>query len=129
MTVIEFPPRTMGQAAYAVNHHTVTGTFRSPRGRRGEMHGILRVAGMQPTPHGAVLSGVFTAELREDDGDVIGLDSRRATVPAEVVEGESGPLLLVGPVDVDLMGITVHVERFTIDALRSVRRQGGGEPC
>jgi hypothetical protein len=143
MTVIAFPPRVARpDTPDAVNHHAVTGTFRSPRARRGEMTGILRVATLRPTPDGVRLTGVFTAELREDDGAVIGLDSRRATVAAEVVDGSRGPLFRVGPLDLDLMGITVHVAPFTIDpppgraaiggaddAPWGVRGQGGGDSC
>ena len=143
MTVIAFPPRVgRHDTSDAGNHHTVTGSFRSPRARRGEMAGNLRVARLRLTPDGVRLTGVFTAELREDDGAVIGLDSRRTTVTAEVVHGRGGPLLVVGPLDLDLMGITVHVEPFTIDpppgtvategeddAPWGVRGQGGDDPC
>ena len=142
MTVIAFPPRPAGaDAADAGTHHAVTGTFRSPRGRSGEMHGILRVAGLHLVPSGVRLTGVFTAELREADGSLIGLDSRRTTVATELVHRESGAQLLVGPLDLDLMGMTVHVQQFTIappqalapiagapDQDSDLRRRSGGEP-
>ena len=115
MTVIAFPPRPAGtDLADAGSHHAVTGTFRSPRGRSGEMHGILRVAELRQAPSGVRLEGVFTAELREADGTRIGVDSRRTTVAPELVRQERCHQLVIGPLDLDLMGITVHVDRFTI---------------
>ena len=117
MTVIAFPPRSAGShVTDAGRHHAVTGTFRSPRGRSGEMHGILRVTELRQGPSGVRLTGVFTAELREADGTLIGLDSRRATLATELVRQERGSEVVIGPLDLDLMGLTVHVERFTISA-------------
>lgn len=116
MTVIAFRPRSArGEAEYAGRHLSVTGTFQSPRGRSGQMHGILRVQRCNPAPGGARVQGVFTAELREADGSVIGVDSRRTTVVADAVPDDRGLLLVVAPLELDLMGMTVHVQGFTIE--------------
>ena len=116
MTVIAFPRRPSGSdGQHARNHPRVEGTFQSPRGRRGSMHGTLRVRRFVLGPDGLCLSGVFTAELREDDGTLIGVDSRRATVPVEVVHDERGSRLVVAPVALELMGIVVDVRQFVLD--------------
>lgn len=122
MTVIAFRPRWWhgvgtdhGAGGGASSQPCVTGTFRSPRGRSGLMKGILRVRALDLGAGAASLDGVFTAELRERDGSLIGVDSRRMTVPADLEPHASGRRLLVGPLDLDLMGITVRVQRFAID--------------
>src|SRR5450756_875762 len=45
----------------------------------------------------------------------IGRGSRRKTAPAEIVRGLRGVTAVIGPVDVDLLGLTVSVPAFTID--------------
>ena len=116
MTVIAFPhPSSPPEQAYAGSHPSVTGAFQSPRGRSGHMNGILRVRTLLASPAGVSVTGVFTAELREADGGLIGVDSRRATLTACPVHGERGLQLVVGPLELDLMGITVRVQRFTIE--------------
>ncbi len=116
MTVIAFPrPSPRPEQAYAGSHASVTGAFQSPRGRSGHMNGILRVRTLLPSPGGVSVTGVFTAELREADGGLIGVDSRRATLTASPMRGERGLQLVVDPLELDLMGITVRVERFTIE--------------
>ncbi|HZB66040.1 MAG TPA: hypothetical protein VE503_01360 [Ornithinibacter sp.] len=116
MTVIAFPhPSSRPEQAYAGSHLSVTGAFQSPRGRSGHMNGILRVRRLLPSPGGVSVTGVITAELREADGGLIGVDSRRATLTACPVRGERGLQLVVDPLELDLMGITVRVQRFTIE--------------
>ena len=116
MTVIAFPhPSSRQEQGYAGTHPSVTGAFQSPRGRSGLMHGILRVRRLLRSPGGASVTGVFTAELREADGGLIGVDSRRVTFPASSARGERGLVLVVDPLELDLMGITVRVQRFTIE--------------
>jgi hypothetical protein len=116
MTVIAFPhPSSRPEQGYAGGHPSVTGAFQSPSGRSGLMNGILRVRRLVPSPGGVSVTGVFAAELREADGGLIGVDSRRATVTASSVRGESGVQLVVDPLELDLMGITVRVQRFTIE--------------
>ncbi len=48
---------------------------------------------------------VFTGELVDADGTRVGVGSRRAIVPAEIVRSANGISLSVGPLDVDLLGL------------------------
>lgn len=116
MTVIAFRPRPLGRGEHRSSHTSVTGTFQSPRGRSGRMSGILRVRRLVVLPSGTDVVGVFTAELREADGSLIGVDSRRATVAADVVPGGPGRRLVVPPLELELMGMTVRVQGFTIES-------------
>ena len=115
MTVIAFRPRPRaampGASAAPV---ALTGTFRSPRGRTGRMRGSLRVHRLVVVPSGTFVTGVFTGELRDDDGSVIGVDTHRATIAADVEERTDGRLTVLRPFQLDLMGIPVDVDATTI---------------
>ena len=117
MTVIAFRPRVS-----AVEHSqgygdatSFTGSFRSPRGRAGTMRGHLRLQRLVIVPRGVFVTGVFTGELSEPDGTVIGVDSRRCTVAADLRRDEGGLRAVVRPMQLDLMGITVDVTPFDVE--------------
>jgi hypothetical protein len=59
-------------------------------------------------------AGVFAGQLLDADGTTIGWGSRRKTAPARIVRGLRGVTAVIGPVDVDLLGMTVSVPAFTI---------------
>lgn len=112
MNVIAFRPRS---ARPHIQHPRVNGTFRSPRGRAGRMTGSVRVQRLVLVPRGAFVIGVFTGELRDDDGSLIGIESRRAAAAADLVQDEWGFRPWVRPFSLDLMGITVRVAGFSAD--------------
>jgi len=117
MTVIAFRPRPGRRGARPAHPDAtpICGTFRSPRGRSGIMIGSLRVQRLVIVPRGAFVAGVFTGELREQQGLLVGVDSRRATVQADLVSDETGLRPVVRPLELDLMGITIQVQSFAID--------------
>ena len=61
-------------------------------------------------------AGVFTGELLDSQGATIGVCSRRRTVPAEITRNLHDKAVVIGPVDVDLLGLTVSISAFTMDA-------------
>jgi hypothetical protein len=117
MTVIAFQPRPSRRSPRSTGGEgtTISGTFRSPRGRSGSMVGHLRLQRLVIAPRGAFVTGVFTGELREPDGTLVGVDSRRATAPADLVRDENGLRPVVRPLRLDLMGITVEIDPFVIE--------------
>jgi hypothetical protein len=134
MTVIAFRPRHDSDGpAPGDGENVVTGTFRSPRGLTGIMTGTLRLHRVVLAPRGVFVTGVFTGELREPDGTLVGRDSTRATVPADLTRDEHGLHPVVRALQLELMGIGVHVEPFAIEAAHafppgdpeSGRRTGG----
>ena len=137
MTVIAFRPRRNPEApASDGDGIPLTGTFRSPRGDEGVMTGHLRLQRLVLAPRGAFVTGVFTGELREPDGTVVGRGSRRTTAPADLVRDDLGLHPVVRPLELDLMGLVVHVHSFAIEpgkvfpsahraARRSVRPEAG----
>ena len=65
-------------------------------------------------PRGAFVTGVFTGELREFDGTLVGVDSRRCTVPADLRRSDDGLQAVIRPLHLDLMGIDVDVGAFAV---------------
>lgn len=116
MTVIAFRPRrsAVEQDPEDDEGNPFTGVFRSPRGRAGTMCGHLRVQRLVIVPRGAFVTGVFTGELREPDGTVIGVDSRRCTVAADLQRDDDGIEAVIRPMQLDLMGIVVDVFAFAV---------------
>ena len=114
MTVLAFRPRRSpgAPASCGIPLH---GTFRSPRGGEGVMTGHLRLQRLVLAPRGAFVTGVFTGELREPGGTLIGWESKRSTVPADLVRDDSGLHPVVRPLELDLMGLTVQVRSFAIE--------------
>jgi len=116
MTVIAFRPRPPAVAETGADTPVpLAGTFRSPRGRTGHLQGSIRVHRLVILPRGAFVTGVFTGELREDDGSLIGVDTRRATIAADLVPQGDGYLPVLRPFQLDLMGLTVDVAATPVD--------------
>lgn len=117
MTVISFRPRAVPpEPPTPTDDHTIWwGTFRSPRGRQGVAHGHLRIQRLVIEQRGAVVTGIFTAELREPDGTLIGVDSQRVAAPADLVRVEDDLRPMVRSVRIELLGIPVTVDPFSIE--------------
>ena len=116
MTVIAFRPRPPAVAETAADTPVpLAGTFRSPRGRTGHLQGSIRVHRLVILPRGAFVTGVFTGELREEDGSLIGVDTRRATIAADLVPQGDSYLPVLRPFQLDLMGLTVDVAATPVD--------------
>jgi len=122
MPVIPFPQRhRYGESAPVPppnRESRIRGTFPSPTGRVGTMTGCLRLDRFVMVSDRLCASGVFAGELLDADGTSIGWGSRRKACPAEIVRGPREVTAVIGPVDVDLMGLTVSVPAFTIHGAR-----------
>jgi hypothetical protein len=92
----------------------IHGTFPSPNGGLGTMTGWLRLERFLVTSDRLCAAGVFTGELVDPDGNTIGFGSRRRTVPAEIASSLHDVAVVIGPVDVDLLGLTVSIPAFTM---------------
>ena len=78
------------------------------------MTGWLRLERFQVVSDRLCAAGVFTGELLDSDGTSIGVGSRRRTVPAEIARSLHEMAVVIGPVDVDLLGLTVSIPAFTM---------------
>lgn len=126
MTVIEFRPRPRAAPdPDAGGHVPVAGRFRSPRGRMGRLDGSLRVQRLVVVREEAYVTGVVTGELRDSDGSLVGLDSRRVTAAADLVREHEHDVPVVRPFELDLMGLTVQLDSVRIGALPATGRSSG----
>jgi len=91
------------------------GIFRAPSGRPGAMTGSMRLRRLLVGSGPLRALVVFTGELVDADGSRVGVGSRRAVVPAEVTRSANGISLSIGPLDVDLLGLTVRIDAFTLE--------------
>jgi hypothetical protein len=119
MTVIALRPRAdhriPGPLVPGQGMARIQGSFRSPRGGAGTMTGWLRLGGFVVVSGQLCAAGVFTGELLDADGTTIGVSSRRRTAPVKITRTAERLTALVGPVDVDLLGLTVAVPAFTVE--------------
>jgi hypothetical protein len=92
----------------------IRGTFRAPSGRPGSMSGVMRLHRLVIAAGRLRAVVFFTGELLDSDGSRVGVGSRRAVVPAEIARSSSGIVVSIGPVEVDLIGLTVSVRAFTL---------------
>jgi hypothetical protein len=119
MTVIALRPRAdhriPGPLVPGRGMARIQGSFRSPRGGAGTMTGWLRLGGFVVVSGQLCAAGVFTGELLDADGTTIGVGSRRRTAPVEIARTDEGITALVGPVEVDLLGLTVTVPAFAVE--------------
>jgi hypothetical protein len=119
MPLIPFPQRHQDEAPAPVRsphrEARIHGTFRSPSGGLGTMTGWMRLERFHVVSDRLCAAGVFTGELLDSDGTTIGVGSRRRTVPAEITRSLHDMAVVIGPVDVDLLGLTVSIPAFTLD--------------
>jgi hypothetical protein len=80
------------------------------------MTGSVRLEQVGTTADHLWVKGVFTGELVDADGTRIGTSSRRQVAPARIAGDLEGAPTVVGPVQVDLLGLTVTVPAFVVSA-------------
>jgi hypothetical protein len=67
---------------------------------------------------------VFTGDLFDADDSHVGVGSRRMVVSAEIVRSASGITVTIGPLEVNLLGLTISVEAVTMEMGTAVAGQG-----
>ena len=67
------------------------------------------------------MSGVVTGELRDDDGSLVGVDSRRATLAVDLVRDGDRYVPVARAFQLDLMGILVAVGAPVLPRALAVR--------
>jgi hypothetical protein len=78
------------------------------------MSGSVRVERIFELPDRTTMDAVFTGHLIDADGMPIGVGSRRQQVPATLVRDPDGTWVSAGPLQVDLLGLSVSVPAFTV---------------
>ena len=107
----------------------VQGTFRSPRGLAGTMVGRVRLEGFDVVDEQLRAICVISGELFEADGTTIGVGSRRRAVPASTTqEANRTTAVVIGPADIDVMGLSVRLAAFTMPLAEANHEAHQGRP-
>jgi hypothetical protein len=116
MTVIPLHPSPRTRSRLHLPTKTpVTGSFTSPSGRMGAFTGHYRLERYLLRSGQLTAVGVFCGVLVDADDHRIGLAARRQASPVLAVPTEDPCILLVmGPLDVDLLGFRVTVNQARI---------------
>ena len=99
----------------------VQGTF----GRSGTVTGSFKPARFRVSPGGDLMAvGRLTATLTRGSGKVVGTTTERVVLPVATAEGTSLRAaatdcdilnLVLGPLDLDLLGLQVHLDRVVLN--------------
>ena len=117
---------------------TITSRVRGTFGKAGTVRGTFAPDRFLVQRGQAYANGVLTATLRRGNGDVVGSVTRRVTIPVKsgtasasrdagltAAQGEVCDILnlVLGPLDLNLLGLEVHLKRVVLDI---VARPGAG---
>ena len=124
MTVLPFRTPSTSSARGTGPPGTVAelvGTFPAPSGGRGTFTGSYRLERLVDQFGQLAAAGIFTGEMHNADGTHVGMSSRRLTCAALVETDAERHLVHIGPVDVNLLGLMVTVQEFTVGVRRDLR--------
>jgi hypothetical protein len=101
----------------------LVGTFPAPSGGRGTFTGSYRLERLVNQFGQLAAAGIFTGELHDAEGTHIGMCSRRLTCAALVDTDAETHLVHMGPVDVNLLGLMVTVQEFSVGVRRDLPKR------
>lgn len=128
VTMFAFAPMTSAQAApsQAVSGLTapVTGTFTDALGGTGTFAGTFTVTRFV-NQNGAVAAvGTLTGTMTDSLGNVLGTPTQQLTIPIANLSATCQVLHLeLGPLDLTLLGLNVHLDKIVLDITAT---RGGG---
>lgn len=115
---------------------TITSRVRGTFGNAGTVRGTFAPDRFLVQRGQAYANGVLTATLRRGNGSVVGTVTRRVTIPVKSGTASANPgvtaaqgevcdilNLVLGPLDLNLLGLEVHLKRVVLDI---VARPGAG---
>ncbi len=91
-----------------------TGSFASPRTGLGVFNGIFRIAGLVSRGGSLALDGVFWGSLLDADGTHVGA-AAATRPPVRVSTVDDNLELVVGPVEIDLLGFRVAIGELPVE--------------
>jgi hypothetical protein len=92
-----------------------TGSFWSPSGGRGTFTGTYRIFRVTSFEGELVTVGVMSGVLRNGDGSYLGLGGRRCAAAVRVAHDPQALELVVGPLEIDLLGFLVTVDELAVE--------------
>ena len=128
MTAFAFGPMSAVQSVQAAPLQAVsvpiTGTFTDAVGGTGTFVGNLALTRFAVQNGALVAIGTLTGTLTDSLGNVLGSISQTVTFPISNISATCQVLHLeLGPMDLNLLGLMVHLNRVVLDI---TAQQGGG---
>ena len=125
MTAFAFAPVTSVQAAPAQALSVpVQGTFTDALGGVGTFTGSLNLQRFTVVNGVLTAVGTLTGTLTDSLGNVVGTVSRSVSLPVSNISAACEVLHLeLGPLDLDVLGLVVHLDRIVLDI---TAQPGGG---
>ena len=125
MTAFAFGPVALVQAAPPVPALSVpvAGTFTDALGGTGTFVGNLALNRFAVQNGALVAIGTLTGTLTDSLGTVIGTITQQVTLPVTASATCDILHLELGPLDLDLLGLMVHLDQVVLDI---TAQQGGG---
>lgn len=126
LSAFAFGPMTSAQAAPPVPAFSVpiTGTFTDALGGTGTVTGTLDIQRFTVVDGALAAVGSLTATLTDSLGTVLGTVTQQVTLPVGNISATCEILdLELGPLDLDLLGLMVHLDRVNLEI---TAQQGGG---
>jgi hypothetical protein len=125
MTVLPFrtPSSTPARDTGPPGTAELVGTFPAPSGGRGTFTGSYRLERLVNQFGQLAAAGIFTGELHDADGTHVGMCGRRLTCAALVETDVETHLVHIGPVDVNLLGLMVTVQEFSVALPRDLPKR------
>jgi hypothetical protein len=124
MTAFAFGPMAVVQAAPAQALSVpVTGTFTDALGGTGTFVGNLALTRFTVQNGALVAIGTLTGTLTDSVGNVLGTVTQTVTFPVTASATCEILHLELGPLDLNLLGLMVHLDKVVLDI---TAQQGGG---
>ena len=126
MTVLPFTTRTPDASAERwrqarlAGTAAVSGSFATPDCGRGTFVGTYRLERFVSQFGMLAAAGVFSGDLLDSKGTLIGTASRRQTAAATVSADVTTMTAALGPIEVNLLGFMVMVDAFDVDVHRTL---------
>ena len=101
-----------------------TGSFLAPSGGRGTFTGTYRITRAISLSGELATTGVMSGVLRNPDGTFVGVGGRRCTAAVRVMQDADALELVVGPLEIDLLGFLVTVDALPVEIPQENRGPG-----
>ncbi len=123
VSMFAFAPMTSVQAASSVTA-PVTGTFTDALGGTGTFAGTYTITRFVNQNGALAAVGTLTGTLTDSLGNVLGTVTQQVTMPVANISGSCQVLHLeLGPLDLSLLGLNVHLNQVVLDI---TAQRGGG---
>jgi hypothetical protein len=125
VTPLHAHPRRRTRPVATPRPVAVAGSFSAPSGSAGTFRGSYRLERLVSEHGQTAAAGVFTGELVDADGSVVGTGSRRHTAAVLVEARRASLVAQLGPVEVNVIGFPVQMRALEVPLPRDLPASPG----